>query len=62
VQAALVLGITRGSLRNKIRTLGIGIGRTIWSEDDQPDSRAASGPKPFTAENAEDAEEDREGT
>ena len=35
VQAAKVLGIARGSLRSKIRSLGIGIGRNVWSEDDQ---------------------------
>ncbi len=38
VQAARILGITRGSLRNKIRSLNIEISRSIWSEDDQPDS------------------------
>jgi len=38
LQAARILGITRGSLRNKIRTLGISISRSIWSDDDQPDS------------------------
>jgi two-component system nitrogen regulation response regulator GlnG len=37
VQAAKVLGITRGSLRTKIRTLGIQIERSIWSGDDQPE-------------------------
>ena len=35
LQAAKLLGITRGSLRTKIRALGIGIGREVWSEDDQ---------------------------
>lgn len=35
VQAARILGITRGSLRNKIRALNISIGRSVWSEDDQ---------------------------
>ncbi len=35
LQAARILGITRGSLRNKIRTLGINIARSVWSEDDQ---------------------------
>jgi two-component system nitrogen regulation response regulator GlnG len=35
-QAAKLLGITRGSLRNKIRTLGIQIGRSVWSAGDQP--------------------------
>ena len=38
VQTARILGITRGSLRNKIRSLNIEISRSIWSEDDQPDS------------------------
>ena len=38
VQSARILGITRGSLRNKIRNLNIEISRSIWSEDDQPDS------------------------
>jgi two-component system nitrogen regulation response regulator GlnG len=37
VQAARLLGITRGSLRTKIRALGISIGRAVWSDDDQPD-------------------------
>jgi len=35
VKAAKLLGITRGSLRTKIRTLGIQIDRSIWSPDDQ---------------------------
>ena len=35
VQAAKLLGITRGSLRTKIRTLGIQIGRSVWSPADQ---------------------------
>jgi two-component system nitrogen regulation response regulator GlnG len=34
VQAAKLLGITRGSLRNKIRDLGINIGRTITGESE----------------------------
>ncbi len=38
VQASRILGITRGSLRNKIRSLNIEISRSVWSEDDQPDS------------------------
>ncbi len=37
LQAAKLLGITRGSLRTKTRTLGIGVGRTVWSDDDQGD-------------------------
>lgn len=37
LQAARILGITRGSLRNKIRALGISIGRAVWSDDDQGD-------------------------
>ena len=36
VQAAKLLGITRGSLRTKIRTLGITIERSVWSAGDQP--------------------------
>jgi two-component system nitrogen regulation response regulator GlnG len=35
VQAARILGITRGSLRNKIRSLNISIGKSIWSDDEQ---------------------------
>jgi len=38
LRAARILGITRGSLRNKIRSLGIKIDRAVWSEDDQVDS------------------------
>jgi two-component system nitrogen regulation response regulator GlnG len=38
LQAARVLGITRGSLRNKIRALGITIAKSVWSDDDQGDS------------------------
>lgn len=34
VQAARILGITRGSLRNKIRSLNISIEKNIWSDDD----------------------------
>jgi two-component system, NtrC family, response regulator AtoC len=37
VQAARILGITRGSLRTKIRALGITIERSVWSEGDQVD-------------------------
>jgi two-component system nitrogen regulation response regulator GlnG len=37
VQAARILGITRGSLRNKIRALGITIGRSVWSDENQAD-------------------------
>jgi two-component system nitrogen regulation response regulator GlnG len=36
VQAAKILGITRGSLRNKLRELGITIGRTVEAGD-EPD-------------------------
>jgi len=36
VQAARILGITRGSLRTKIRALGINMSRSIWS-DNEPD-------------------------
>jgi two-component system nitrogen regulation response regulator GlnG len=35
VQAARLLGITRSSLRNKIRALGIAITRTVGHEDDR---------------------------
>ena len=35
VQSARILGITRGSLRHKIRALNISIGRAVWSDDDQ---------------------------
>jgi len=38
VQTARILGITRGSLRNKIRNLNIEISRSIWSESDQSGS------------------------
>ena len=38
VQAAKILGITRGSLRNKIRVLGITIERSVWSDDDPSES------------------------
>ena len=37
VQASRILGITRGSLRTKIRSLGITIERAVWSENDQAD-------------------------
>jgi two-component system nitrogen regulation response regulator GlnG len=37
VQAAHILGITRGSLRNKLRELGITISRTVASGDDSED-------------------------
>ena len=37
VQAAQILGITRGSLRNKLRDLGITISRTVASEEDSAD-------------------------
>ena len=36
-QAAAMLGITRGSLRNKIRALGITIARSVQSDGDEPD-------------------------
>jgi len=35
VQTARILGITRGSLRNKIRHLNISIESSIWSDDEQ---------------------------
>jgi two-component system response regulator AtoC len=37
LQAARILGITRGSLRTKIRALNINIGRTVWTDNDQAD-------------------------
>jgi two-component system, NtrC family, response regulator AtoC len=37
LQAARILGITRGSLRTKIKALNISIERSVCSEDDQPD-------------------------
>jgi two-component system nitrogen regulation response regulator GlnG len=37
VQAARILGITRGSLRTKLRALNITIGRAVWADDDQPE-------------------------
>jgi two-component system nitrogen regulation response regulator GlnG len=37
LQAAKILGITRGSLRTKIRALGISIERSVWFDDDPPD-------------------------
>jgi hypothetical protein len=39
-QAALILGITRGCLRAKIRTLGITIGHSVRSDNDQVGQRA----------------------
>ncbi|MBX9625389.1 MAG: sigma-54 dependent transcriptional regulator, partial [Gemmataceae bacterium] len=38
LQAAKLLGITRGSLRTKIRALGISIKSEVWSDDDQGDA------------------------
>ena len=35
VQASQILGITRGSLRNKIRSLGISIGRSVSEDADE---------------------------
>ena len=35
VQTARILGITRGSLRNKIKQLYISIEKNVWSDDDQ---------------------------
>jgi DNA-binding NtrC family response regulator len=37
VRAARVLGITRGSLRTKIRALGISIEPAVWSDQNQPE-------------------------
>jgi len=41
-RAAEILGITRGSLRAKIRTLGITIGHSVRSENDQVGQTAVS--------------------
>jgi len=38
LQAAQILGITRNSLRHKLRALGITIARTVCAPDDQPDA------------------------
>jgi two-component system nitrogen regulation response regulator GlnG len=35
VRAARLLGISRGSLRTKLRTYNITIGHAVWSDDDQ---------------------------
>ncbi len=40
-KAAESLGITRGSLRNKIRSLGISIGRTVQLDDEKEDDALA---------------------
>ena len=37
VQASRILGITRGSLRTKIKALNISIGKSVWSDDDHDD-------------------------
>ena len=37
LRAARILGIARGSLRNKIRALGVSIGREVWTDADQGD-------------------------
>jgi len=34
VQASRILGITRGSLRTKIRTLGINIEKSVWTDEE----------------------------
>ena len=36
VQAARILGMTRATLRGKIRALRISIDTSVWSTDDQP--------------------------
>jgi DNA-binding NtrC family response regulator len=41
-RAAEALGITRGSLRNKIRSLGISIGRTIQLDDEKAEDDAVA--------------------
>jgi two-component system response regulator AtoC len=38
LQGAKILGITRGSLRTKIRSLGINIRNEVWSDDNQSNS------------------------
>jgi DNA-binding protein Fis len=38
LQAARILGLTRNSLRYKLRALGITIARSVCAADDQPDS------------------------
>jgi two-component system nitrogen regulation response regulator GlnG len=38
LQAAQILGITRNSLRHKLRALGITIARAVCAGDDQPDA------------------------
>jgi len=35
VKAAKILGITRTSLRHKLRNLGIQVEKTVWAEDGQ---------------------------
>ncbi len=40
-KAAEILGITRGSLRNKIRQLGISIDHTINLQDSLPDAETS---------------------
>ncbi len=35
LKAAEILGITRGSLRHKLRALNISVGKSVWSDDDQ---------------------------
>src|SRR5207248_4138388 len=37
VRAAELLGITRGSLRHKLRALGLVIERALGTDDDRPD-------------------------
>lgn len=44
LRAAKILGITRGSLRNKIRSLGITITKGVWLEDDQAESESTIDP------------------
>ena len=38
LQAAQILGITRNSLRHKLRALGITIARAVCAPDYQPDA------------------------
>jgi two-component system, NtrC family, response regulator AtoC len=42
LQSAKILGITRGSLRTKIRAHNIAISRNVWSDDDQAESASTN--------------------
>jgi DNA-binding NtrC family response regulator len=45
LQAAHILGITRNSLRHKLRALGITIARAVYASDDQPDASITNLPQ-----------------